>query len=116
MPGIVTGLSFAVNTFTQPGDRVIVQPPVYPPFFKVPGGNSREVVYNPLKEVNGRYEMDFDLLEKQLSDNAKLFILCHPHNPGGRVWERATLEKLAELCASKGVLIISDEIHGGFVR
>ena len=111
VPGIVTGLSFAVNTFTQPGDRVIVQPPVYPPFFKVPNGNSREVVYNPLKEVNGRYEMDFDLLEKQLSDNAKLFILCHPHNPGGRVWERETLEKLAELCASKGVLIISDEIH-----
>lgn len=111
VPGIVTGLGFAVNTFTQPGDKVIVQPPVYPPFFKVPNGNGREVVYNPLKEIGGRYEMDFDLLEKQLDDNAKLFVLCHPHNPGGRVWSRETLGKLSELCASKGVLIISDEIH-----
>jgi cysteine-S-conjugate beta-lyase len=111
VPGIVTGLGFAVNTFSQPGDKIVIQSPVYPPFFNVPLANGREVVYNPLKEVNGQFEMDFDLLEKQLSEEAKLFIFCHPHNPGGRVWDRPTLERVAELCAEKGVLVISDEIH-----
>lgn len=111
VPGIVTGLAFAVNTFTSPGDKVMIQTPVYPPFFKVPLGNGREVVCNPLKETDGRFDMDFDLLESQMDDSVKLFILCHPHNPGGRVWDRPTLARLADLCASKGVLVISDEIH-----
>ena len=111
VPGIVTGLGLAVNTYTQPGDKIIIQPPVYPPFFKVPLGNGRQVVYNPLKEVNGQFEMDFELLKQQFDDKTRLFILCHPHNPGGRVWDRKTLLTLAEICAEKGVLIISDEIH-----
>lgn len=111
VPGVVTGLGFAVNTFTHPGDKVMIQPPVYPPFFKVPAGNGRKVVYNPLKEENGCFEMDFDLMESQMDDGVTMFILCNPHNPGGRVWSRQTLGKLAEICASKGVLVISDEIH-----
>jgi len=111
VPGIVTGLGIAVNVYTQPGDKIIVQPPVYPPFFKVPDGNKRQVIYNPLKEVNGRFEMDFELLRQQIDDKTRMFILCHPHNPGGRVWDKQTLLTLAEICAEKGVLIVSDEIH-----
>lgn len=111
LPGIVPGLAFGVNAFTQPNDEIIVQPPVYPPFLNVPTKNDRKVVFNPLKEINGRFEMDFDDLERKITGRTRLFILCNPHNPGGRIWERETLIRLAEICYKHGILVISDEIH-----
>ena len=111
LPGIVPGLAFSVNAFTQPNDEIIVQPPVYPPFLNVPTKNDRKVVYNPLKEINGRFEMDFDDLERKITGRTRLFILCNPHNPGGRAWDKATLIQLAEICYKHGILVVSDEIH-----
>jgi cystathionine beta-lyase len=94
---------------------VIVQPPVYPPFFQVIQKNQRVVVENNLINEDGQYRMDFDDLEKKIKDGAKAIILCSPHNPVGRVWDRETLEKLGNLCIEHGVLIISDEIHSDLV-
>lgn len=111
LPGIVPGLAFSVNAFTQPNDEIIVQPPVYPPFLNVPTKNDRKVVYNPLKEINGRFEMDFDDLERKITGRTRLFILCNPHNPGGRAWDKDTLIQLAEICYMHGILVVSDEIH-----
>ena len=111
LAGIVPGLAHAVNAFTQPGDEVIVQPPVYPPFLHVPEKNGRRVVCNPLREVDGRFEMDFDDLEAKITPKTQLFILCNPHNPGGRTWDADTLRRLADICSRRGVLVLSDEIH-----
>jgi cysteine-S-conjugate beta-lyase len=111
VPGIVAGLGLAIQTFTVPGDKIIVQPPVYPPFFNTPNHNGRCVEWNPLKEVNGRFEMDFDHFESLIDNRTRLFILCNPHNPGGTVWSRETLLQVAELCHKHGILVISDEIH-----
>ena len=111
LPGIVPGLAFSVNAFTQPNDEIIVQPPVYPPFLNVPTKNDRKVVYNPLKEINGCFEMDFDDLERKITGRTRLFILCNPHNPGGRAWDKDTLIQLAEICYKHGILVVSDEIH-----
>ena len=111
IPGIVKGIGFAVQCFTNPGDKVIIQPPVYHPFRLVPQRMGREVVFNPLKVVDGRYAMDFEHLETLFDERTKLFILCSPHNPGGIVWEKDVLQKLAEVCAKHHVLIVSDEIH-----
>ena len=111
LPGIVPGLAFSVNAFTQPNDDIIVHPPVYPPFLNVPTKNDRKVVYNPLKEINGRFEMDFDDLERKITGRTRLFILCNPHNPGGRAWDKDTLIQLAEICYKHGILVVSDEIH-----
>ena len=90
IPGIVKGIGFAVQCFTQPGDKVIIQPPVYHPFHRVPTSMKREVVYNPLKLVNGVYEMDFEQLESIVDEQCKLLILSNPHNPGGIVWPKET--------------------------
>lgn len=110
IPGIVPGISFTINAFTEKGDRIMIQPPVYHPFRHVIEACERVCEVNPLKEVNGNYEMDFDTLEQTLP-GCKLFILCHPHNPGGVVWKRGDLERLATLCEKNGVTVISDEIH-----
>jgi len=110
IPGIVKGIAFALQCFTNPGDKVIIQPPVYHPFRIVPEKMKREMVYNPLKLVDGIYQMDFDQLESVI-DGCKVLILCNPHNPAGIVWDNETLAKLADLCAKHGVLVISDEIH-----
>lgn len=110
IPGIVPGICFAVNCFTAPGDKVMIQPPVYHPFRQVIEASGRSCVTNPLKLVDGRYEMDFDALAQNLP-GCKLFILCNPHNPGGTVWKRGELEGLADMCFENGVLVISDEIH-----
>ena len=115
LPGIVPGLAFAVQSLTVPGDAVIVQPPVYYPFFHVVKNNNRELINNPLKLVNGKYEMDFDDLESKITPNTKLFILCNPHNPGGRVWSEETLKQLAEICANHNIIVVSDEIHADMV-
>ena len=111
IPGIVKGIGFVLQCFTQPGDKVIIQPPVYHPFRIVPENMRREVVYNPLKRVNGIYEMDFEHLESVIDDRCKVLIVCNPHNPGGIVWKKETLEQLAEICAKHHLLVISDEIH-----
>ncbi len=111
LPGIVPGLAFAVNALTQTGDQIIIQPPVYPPFIHVPSKNDRELIYNPLKVVEGRFEMDLKDLEYKITDRTRMFILCNPHNPGGRTWDADTLIKVAEICHKHGVLVVSDEIH-----
>lgn len=111
IPGIVKGIAFALHCFTRPGDKVVIQPPVYHPFRIVPESMGRQVVYNPLKMIDGAYEMDFEQLEAVLDDSCKVLILCNPHNPGGIVWKKETLIRLADLCARHGLLVISDEIH-----
>lgn len=115
IPGVVPGLSYAVQCFTEKGDEVIVQPPVYYPFFNSIAKNGRVVVHNPLQEEDGKFVMNYDDLEARISSKTKLFILCNPHNPGGRVWTREELEKLAAICEKHNVLVISDEIHADMV-
>jgi len=115
LPGIVPGLSFAVQSLTAPGDEVLVQSPVYYPFFNVIKNNHRVVVNNQLEDVDGKYVMDFDDFESKITDKTKLFILCNPHNPGGRVWTREELLKVAEICEKHNITVISDEIHADMV-
>jgi len=110
-PGIVPALNMCVMEFSEPGDRIVVQPPVYFPFFTAVTNHKRELVYNQLVKKGGGYEMDFDHLENTFREGARIFFLCHPHNPVGRVWSRGELELLAALCIKYGVLVISDEIH-----
>ena len=105
------GIGLAVQCFTQPGDKVIIQPPVYHPFRLVPTRMGREVVYNPLKLEDGVYKMDFEQLESLIDKDCKMLILSNPHNPGGVVWEKEALVKLAQICSAHGILVISDEIH-----
>lgn len=114
-PGVVPALSLCVHTFTEPGDKVIIQTPVYYPFFDVIRMNGRTIVENPLILRDGRYEMDLELLERQAADGAKMIILCSPHNPGGRVWSLEELKALADICIRHGVLIVADEIHHDLV-
>ena len=111
IPGIVKGIGLAVQCFTQPGDKVIIQPPVYHPFRLVPTRMGREVVYNPLKLEDGVYKMDFEQLESLIDKDCKMLILSNPHNPGGVVCEKEALVKLAQICSAHGILVISDEIH-----
>ncbi|GAB6394682.1 MAG: PatB family C-S lyase [Bacteroidales bacterium] len=115
IPGIVKGIAYVLDCFTQQGDKVIIQPPVYYPFRLVPEGMHRRVVNNPLKLVNGVYRMDFEQLESVIDKQCKAFILCSPHNPGGVVWDKETLVRLAELCSRHKILVISDEIHAEMV-
>lgn len=110
MPGIVRGLAFAIQCFTKKGDKVMVMPPVYHPFFLVTEKNKREVVYSPLVLRDGQYYIDFDRFRKDIQ-GCKLLILSNPHNPGGRVWTREELEQIAEICYESKTLVISDEIH-----
>ncbi|MDR2839841.1 MAG: PatB family C-S lyase [Paludibacter sp.] len=115
VPGIVPGLAFAIQTFTHAGDEVIVQPPVYYPFFNVVKNNGRTLVCNQLIENDGKYVMDFEDLEQKISDKTRLLILCNPHNPGGRVWNRDELQRLAQICEKHNILVVSDEIHADMV-
>lgn len=111
-PGVVTALAALIRAFTHQGDQVLIQTPVYYPFFHVIQRQGRELVKNPLRYENGRYEMDFVDLEMKLSQgNIKMMILCSPHNPVGRVWQVDELIQLGELCIKYNVLVISDEIH-----
>ncbi len=115
-PGVVPGINMMVRAFTQPGDKVIVQTPVYYPFFRAIINNGCQIEKNPLKLENGKYHMDFKDLEQKASDpRANILILCSPHNPVGRVWTRDELERLGEICLRNKVLVISDEIHSDLV-
>lgn len=114
-PGVVPSLSLVIQNFTQPGDKIIIQPPVYYPFFDVVRNNGRILVENPLKVVNGRYEMDYDHLEQLAKAGAKLLLLCSPHNPVGRVWKKDELLRLGEICLTHGIRVVADEIHSDLV-
>jgi cystathionine beta-lyase len=113
-PGVVPALAAAILTFTEPGDGVILQSPVYYPFYDVIRANGRTVVDNPLRIEDGVYRIDFDLLEEQAKD-AKLMLLCSPHNPGGRVWTAEELRRIGDICLRHGVIVVSDEIHHDLV-
>lgn len=111
VPSVVTSLSLSVEQFSEPGSDVVLQSPVYYPFYDVIRSNGRNIVKNPLLIRNGRLEMDYDQLETLFRGGAKLLLLCSPHNPGGRVWSRDELLRLGELCLRYGVTVVSDEIH-----
>lgn len=112
IPGVVKGIGFVINRFLQDDEKVIVQPPIYHPFYLTPRGNKREVVWNPLKKTeDGLYEMDFDNLSQVADSKCKLLILANPHNPVGICWDRDTLRRLAHFCKEHGILVVSDEIH-----
>lgn len=113
-PGVVTALSVAVQTFTQPGDKIIIQPPVYPPFFASILRNGRQVLENPLREENGDYRIDFEDLASKAKE-AKMLIFCNPHNPVGRVWSKTELQQLTKICLENDLLVLSDEIHSDLI-
>ena len=113
--GVVMAVSLLVQTFCRPGDKVVLQTPVYYPFFKIVTGNGCEILDNPLVKIHGRYEMDLDALEAQVDRRTRMLILCSPHNPSGRVWKPDELENLLEFCLSRDILIVSDEIHNDLV-
>lgn len=111
-PGVVTALNAGVRLFTEEGDSVVIQPPVYPPFFGVVKDNHRKLVANPLQQIDGKYRIDFDDLRRKIEESqAKMLILCSPHNPVGRIWKKEELEQLAEICLKYDLMVISDEIH-----
>jgi cystathionine beta-lyase len=115
IPGIVKGIAFVIDHFTEAGDKIIIQPPVYHPFRLVPEHLKRQVVYNPLKLENGSCQMDFDNLESVIDEKCKIMILSNPHNPAGTVWSRETLQKLGAICFKHNITVISDEIHAEMV-
>lgn len=109
---VANGLFMSVHAFTEVGDTILVQSPVYPPFLHAPTITNRKCIESPLKLINNRYQMDFDLIERQFKENQiKLMLLCNPQNPSGRVWLEDELRALGELCLQYGVVIVSDEIH-----
>src|SRR5690625_14035 len=114
-PGVVTSLHLAVEAFTEPNDKILIQTPVYTPFYEVIEKHQRTVVKNPLVLKDNYYQIDFNDFEKKLKEGVKAFILCSPHNPVGRVWTKKELLKIAELCLKYDVLILSDEIHSDLV-
>lgn len=114
-PGVVFAIAIAIRAFTQKGDAILIQQPVYYPFANKVTENDRQLVVNPLVLKNGRYEMDFADMERKIADNrVKMFLLCSPHNPVGRVWTKEELLRVGEICQKYGVLVVSDEIHADF--
>lgn len=112
VPGVVKGFSFAIEEFTESGDSIIIQPPVYHPFRLATNALGRKVVNNSLILENGQYKMDFEGLRKIVSEKeCKMLILCNPHNPGGRAWSPDELKELSNICYENNILVVSDEIH-----
>jgi len=115
IPGVVKGIGMAINALTVPGDKVIIQTPVYHPFRLTIKGNDREAVYNPLKMNDSGdgsfYEMDFENLESIIDPKCKILVLCNPHNPAGIAWTKETLQRLASICYKHNIVVLSDEIH-----
>ncbi len=110
IPGIVAGISYALLALTQPGDRVLVTTPVYPPFLNLPKESGRTLIASPLKITDGRFAIDFDDFERRI-EGCKMFIMSNPHNPAGTHWGTETLRRIADICQRNGVIVISDEIH-----
>lgn len=114
-PGVVFAIAIAIRAFTQKGDAILIQQPVYYPFANKVTENDRQLVVNPLVLKNGRYEMDFADMERKIVDyHVKMLLLCSPHNPVGRVWTKEELLDVGEICQKHGVLVVSDEIHADF--
>ena len=110
--GVVPAISIAIQAYTKEGEAVLINTPVYPPFARSIKLNNRRLITNSLVEKDGLFEIDFVQLEKDfVEEDVKLYVLCNPHNPGGRVWEKEVLEKIGQLCQKHGVLLVSDEIH-----
>jgi cystathionine beta-lyase len=115
-PGVVVGFNIAAHSVSQPGGEILIQPPVYPPFFKTGSYADLKTVENPLiQDESGNYGIDFDDFEKKFTGSTRMFLLCNPHNPVGRVFRQEELERMAEICLRKNVLICSDEIHGDLI-
>ncbi|MBN2480682.1 MAG: PatB family C-S lyase [Bacteroidales bacterium] len=114
-PGVVPALNLLVLAFTNPGDKIIVQPPVYFPFFSSIRNHGRIQVNNPLIYEDHSYSMDLSGLKSKIDDRTKMLFLCSPHNPTGNVWPRDVLEKLADICLKNNIIIVSDEIHADLV-
>ncbi len=114
-PGVVTAINFLLKILVKENDKVLVQSPVYHSFFRVLNENNCDIVQSELELNNNRYEINFEEFERQISTGVKVFILCNPHNPVGRVWEKEELERLVEICESYKVFIISDEIHSDLI-
>ncbi|MCG8338888.1 MAG: pyridoxal phosphate-dependent aminotransferase [Proteobacteria bacterium] len=114
-PGIVAAINWAIKTYSEKGAKVIVQSPVYYPFFSAVTGNERTLIDNQLVLKDGKYRMDFDRLETQIDKDTKMIILCSPHNPVTRVWTKDELQRLGEICVKNDILIISDEIHSDLI-
>ncbi len=115
MPGIVAALNYAVRAFTRPGDPVLIQTPVYHPFYYAIENNGRRVVRNPLRSGGGRYTMDLDDLRSKIDAPGRMLIVCSPHNPVGRVWAREELEALGRIAVERDLIVIADEIHHDLV-
>ena len=111
IPGVVKGFAFAIDVFTNDSDKIIIQPPVYPPFKGTTEDLNREIVNNPLIFKDGQYSMDFDNLREVAKTGCKMLILCNPQNPSGRIWTKEELSELAEICFDNDIIVISDEIH-----
>lgn len=110
VPGVVPALAMAVQAFTERGEKVMIQQPVYNPFAQVIRNNHRELVNCPLELKDGQYHINFEVFEEKIK-GCKLFLFCHPHNPSGRVWTREELQKVATICAQNNVIVVADEIH-----
>ena len=111
MPSVLSSLACCIAALSEQNDEVIIQTPVYPPFYDIVKLNKRVLIENKLKKVNNRYEIDFKDLKKKISKKTKLLILCNPHNPIGRTWDKKELQKLSKICQENNIIIISDEIH-----
>jgi len=114
-PGVITSIYTAIQSFTEPNDKILLQTPVYTPFFNLIRNNNRQIVENELKYNGSTYEIDFTDLEEKFKQGVKAFMFCSPHNPVGRVWTKEELEKIAALCLQYDVLILADEIHADLI-
>ena len=114
-PGVVFALAMAVKAYTKEGDAVLLQQPVYYPFSEVITDNHRKLINSPLQQIDGHYEINFEEFEQKIvEENVKLFLMCSPHNPVGRVWKEWELRKIGDICLKHNVLVVSDEIHSDF--
>ncbi len=114
-PGVITGLNIAIQTFTEPGDEIVLQPPVYPPFFASVRNNNRRIINNRLIADGRSYSMDLDHLRSAITPRTRMLVLCSPHNPVGRVWSEAELRALGEICLEHDLFVFADEIHADLV-
>jgi cystathionine beta-lyase len=114
-PGVTPSLVFSMLSMTRPGDRILLQTPIYSPFYHIIEENGRRIVESPLTLHNGRFSMDMADLRQKLDTGVRMLFLCNPHNPSGRVWKKDELEKLAEICLEKNITIVSDEVHSDIV-